>query len=287
MGPTDRDLPEVVYTPGSALRRPGELVGRMLRDLWASRQLARRLFIRDLRAQYRKSLLGYVWLLLPPVVTTLLFVFLHSHNILNIGRTDVPYPVYVLTGMVLWETFVLSLNSPIGMISGATSMLTKLNFPREALILCAFYRVLFNFSIKLLLLLGVLVWFGIPLPLTLLVAPLGILSIIALGFTLGLLLVPWGLLYQDVGRALAVFTRIWFFATPVIYPPPASWPARLVNDLNPVSPVLVSTREMLTTGRLSQLPGFLAVASASVLLLCVGWLLYRLAMPHLIARMNA
>ena len=126
-----------------------------------------------------------------------------------------------------------------------------------------------------------------PLPLTLLVAPLGILSLVAFGFVLGLLLVPLGLLYRDVESALGPLTRIWFFVTPVIYPTPTRWPASLVAEANPVSPLLITTREMLTTGHLSQLGGFFMIATLTVALLLIGWILYRLAMPHLISRMSA
>jgi lipopolysaccharide transport system permease protein len=59
------DLPEVVYTPESILRRPRELFRQMWRDLLASRELAWRLIVRDISAQYRQSFLGVAWAFLP------------------------------------------------------------------------------------------------------------------------------------------------------------------------------------------------------------------------------
>lgn len=281
------DLPEVIYTPESALRRPGVLIHAMLNDLVKSRELAWRLFLRDLRAQYRQSLLGYLWLLMPPVASTLLFVFLQSQNILNVGRTELPYPAYVLIGVILWEIFAASVNAPLATVGGAVSILSKLTFPREALLLSALCQVLFGLAIRLLLLAGVFLWYGLTVPATIPLAPLAILTLVGFGFMLGLLLVPLGMLYQDIGRGLTMLLNVWFLVTPVIYPPPTAWPASLVTRLNPVSPLLITAREMSTTGHLTTLPAFLVVAGTTILLLFLGWLLYRLAMPHLIARMTA
>ena len=108
-------LPEVTYTPESLLRHPIKLARSMAHDLWASRELAWRLFVRNISAQYRQSLLGYLWAFLPPIFTTLIFVFLNSQKILNIGETGIPYPAYVMMGTLLWQGFVDALNSPIKM----------------------------------------------------------------------------------------------------------------------------------------------------------------------------
>ncbi|MFZ5829782.1 MAG: ABC transporter permease [Planctomycetota bacterium] len=283
----EADLPEVVYTPESALRKPAILVRAMFTDLLASRELAWRMFVRDTKAAYRQSLLGYMWILAPPLASTFLFVFLQSQKILNVAATDVPYPVFVLTGMVLWEAFASALNAPLSVVSSSLSMLSKLNFPREALLLTSLYQVVFTLSIKLVLLAGVFLWFGVVPAWTVVFAPAGLLSLVALGFVLGLLLVPLGVLYQDVGRGIAMMLGAWMLVTPVIYPPPAEWPAALINTINPVSPLLTTTREWLTTGSPTQPVAFTTVSLVVVALLLVGWILYRLAMPHLVARMSA
>jgi lipopolysaccharide transport system permease protein len=259
----------------------------MVADLGRSRELAWRLFLRDTKARYRQSMLGYFWVLGPPIASTLLFVFLQSQKILNVAATDVPYPVFVLTGLVLWEAFAAALNQPLAIITASLSMLSKLNFPREALLLSALYHVLFNLSIKLALLAAVFAWFGVVPAWTVIFAPFALFALIGLGFMLGLLLVPLGVLYQDIGRALGMAIGAWMLLTPVIYPPPTSWPASLMNWINPVSPLLTTTRQLVTTGEPTQLPAFFAVAGLATLLLFSGWVFYRIAMPHLVARMSA
>ena len=280
-------LAQVTYTPDSQLRHPRQLVRSMVADLLTSRELAWRLLVRNISAQYRQSMLGYLWAFLPPIVTTAVWVFLNSQQIFNVGATDVPYPAYVMLGTLLWQGFVDALNSPLKLITSSRSMLTKINFPREALILAGLGEVLFNFAIRLVLMLVVFVWFRIAVPPTILLAPVGILALMALGLMIGLLLTPLGMLYSDIGRGLTIITTLWFYVTPVVYPPPTTWPASLLAQINPVSPLLLTTRELLTTGTVSQPGNFLLITGITFGLMLVGWVLYRVAMPHLVERMGA
>ena len=280
-------LKETVYTPDSHLRKPGLLVREMLADLIASRGLAWRLFVRNISAQYRQGMLGYLWAFLPPLFTMSVWVFLNSQKIINVDDPGMPYPVFVLTGTVLWQTFADAINSPLKMVNESKGMLAKINFPREALILAGVGEVLFNFAIRLLLLVAIFIWFQTPVPATIPLVLPGILALIVLGLMFGVLLAPLGVLYSDVGRGLSILTGFWFFLTPVIYPMPKSGVAAVLAQLNPVTPVLITVREWLTLGSASQLTGFWIVSGFSILFLLFGWLLYRIAMPHLIERISA
>jgi lipopolysaccharide transport system permease protein len=175
----------------------------------------------------------------------------------------------------------------MGAVSGASAMLTKLNFPREALLLTALYHIFFNLGLKLLLLVPVYLYFQVPLHATVVAGPLGMLALVLFGFAMGLWLVPLGLLYQDVGRMLGMGLAAWFLVTPVIYPAPTRWPATLVNQLNPVSPLLITARQLFTGSTLTHLGSAAAIAVLSLIALSLGWIFYRLAMPHLVARMSA
>lgn len=280
-------MQETVYTPASELRRPAELLRNMRRDLFGARELAWRLFVRNISAQYRQSILGYLWAFLPPIVTTFTFVFLSSQNILNIGATSLPYPAYVMLGSLLWQTFLDALNNPLRQTTMAKGMLAKINFPREALVLSGLYEVFFNFAIRFILLAGVFIWFRIPIGWSVLLTPVGLMGLIILGTSIGMLLAPLGMLYEDVSRGLLVLTSLWFFITPVVYPPPTKWPFSLLSQLNPVSTLLVTTRNWLTSGASADWLSFGIVILLSLILLSIAWLLYRLAMPYLIERMSS
>ena len=206
---------------------------------------------------------------------------------MNIGSTTIPYPAYVMLGTLLWQVFTDALNTPLRQVTTSKSMLAKINFPREALILTGLYEVLFNFSIRMILIIPVFVWFQIPLHPTIFLAPFGILAMILLGLAIGILICPLGILYEDVGRSLTILTSLWFFLTPVVYPPPTQWPFSLVSLINPVTPLITTTRDWLTLGGASQVPVFCFVLGGTLVLLFAGWMFYRLAMTHLIERMSA
>lgn len=277
---------EVTYGPEPLLRHPGRLLKEMGSDLLRSRGLAWRLFVRDISARYRQSLLGYVWAFLPPIAATATFVFLRSTGVFELGETALPYAAFALIGMVLWQTFVDAMQVPIRSITTAKPMLAKINFPREAILLAALGEVLFNFLIRALLLIATFLWFQILPPTTAFLFPVGVIAVMTLGFMFGVLLTPLGLLYNDVTQALTLGTTFWLFITPVLYPAPQDGLATLLNNYNPISPLITTSREWLTTGPASQLPLFLGVFGSSVVLLLLGWVLYRLALPHLIARMG-
>ena len=86
---------------------------------------------------------------------------------------------------------------------------------------------------------------------------------------------------------MRIGAQFWFFLTPIVYPPPTEYPASLLADLNPVSPLITTTRAWLTGQPTTALLPFAAVGAGSILLLFAGWTLCRLAVPHLIERMSA
>jgi len=282
-----QDIPLAIYTPESQLRKPGHLWRSMWHDLKASRELAWRLFVRDISAQYRQSLLGVFWAFLPPIVTGLVFIILQSKKVVNFGETDIPYPVFVLIGTTLWQLFTESLNAPLNAVRTAKPMLARVNFPREALIVSAFYGVLFSLLIKSLVLVGIFLVFQVQPTWGLFLAPLAMVMIILLGMTLGLLLTPLGMLYTDVSSGLMVITQLWFFMTPVVYPPPQSFPYSLVATLNPVSPLLMGARDLATKGVLGNVEPFLVVSGLTIIGLFIVWIVYRAALPIIIERINA
>src|ERR1041385_6310593 len=99
------------------------MLGSMVRDVRASRELAWRLFMRDISARYRQSVLGYVWAFLPPLATTFTFVLLNRSGVFSTGETAVPYAAYVMIGTLLWQVFADAINSPIKTVTSAKAML--------------------------------------------------------------------------------------------------------------------------------------------------------------------
>lgn len=282
-----RQTADVVYSPESQMRSPGTLLKAMMHDLSKSRELAWRLFVRDVSARYRQSVFGILWAFLPPLLSGMVFIILQSRDILNVGSTNVAYPLFVLIGTILWQVFTESVNAPLRAVQSAMPMLAKINFPREALILAAFYEILLSLAIKSVVIVGVLVYFKITANTAMLLAVPAVVLLILLGMAIGLFLTPIGMLYTDIGMALGAITQLWFFVTPVVYPPPASFPFNLIAKLNPVSPLLVGIRDLLTIGTIKVPELFWLFSGLSTVGLFISWVLYRLAMPIIIERISS
>lgn len=269
------------------MRSPGLLLRSMARDLYASRELAWRLFVRDLSAQYRQSLLGVIWAFAPPIVTGVIFIFLQSRNIINFGETKIPYPVYVLVSVLLWQIFTESLNGPLKSVTAAKPLLVKINFPREALIISSFYLVVFNLLIKAVILGAIFLVFRIPLTWGVALAVIPIFMLILLGYGIGLLITPLGILYNDVATSLPLITQLLFFVTPVVYPPPDTFPLSLLVILNPISPLLIAARDLIITGQINNSPAMLVISGLTLVLVFASWVVYRIALPIIIERISA
>jgi lipopolysaccharide transport system permease protein len=277
---------ELTYTPKSRIIYPLKLFKEMYRDLLNSRYLAWCLLVRDIKAQYRRSFLGIFWAIIPPALTAAGLTFANNTGLVNVGTTDIPYPAYVMLGTILWQTFLEALNSPQIAINTSRPLLAQVKFPHEAIILTQLGQVLFNLLVKLILLVAIFVIFRVSVSWTILFAPVALIILILLGISIGLLLVPIMNLVQDVSRSMEVITLAWFFITPVAYPTPSSGLLSVLVKLNPVTSLLVTARELVTTGELSQLPLFLLMSFITLILLIFGWIVYLLSIPFLIERIS-
>lgn len=281
--------PEAVVTrfgPVSQFRHPRQFLGASTRSLRASVPLARRLFVRDIRARYRLSVLGFAWIVLPAVAQTAVWLFLNESNIINSGPTEIPLPLYVLLGTLLWQGFTDAIAAPGAQLASAGQMLSRVSFPAESLLLAGLADAAVNTLARLVIAIPVLAYYQVTPGWGLLLAPLGLLSILVLGFAVGLVVAPFGMLYHDVGRLLTIATGFWLLATPVAYTIPDTGPGRFLVYANPVTPPLLATRSWLTGGPIA--PGWLlaVVVVVSLLLLVAGWLLFRVAIPHLVDRVG-
>jgi lipopolysaccharide transport system permease protein len=276
----------VIYTPKSPLAHPRQMVRQMFSDLVLAKDLAWRLAVRDISAQYRQTLLGFTWALILPIINTVTWIFLNRSGVVSVSNTSLPYPVYVFTGTMLWQIFVEAFQFPSQQVNSAKEMLSKVNFPKEAIILSGIMQTLFNASIKILLLVPALLFFGIKLSWSILLAPLGVVSLILAGTAMGLLLAPISALYQDVTRGIAVAAQFWMYITPVVFPLPQSGWVFVLFKLNPLTPLILTTRDWLTAFSPTALTGFGLVNVVMFFILLLAWLFFRISMPILVERMS-
>jgi lipopolysaccharide transport system permease protein len=276
-----------IYTPESPLAHPGKLWRAMRQDLWAGRELAWRLAVRDISAQYRQSVLGVFWALIIPFANTAVWMFLTGTQMVKIAVTPIPYPVFVFSGTLLWSILIDSLNAPMTQVNGNRALLAKINFPREALILSGIYQTLFNAVIKISILLFAMPFFGLHPGWGGLFIPIGLLSLVLMGTALGMAITPLGILYGDVGRGIPLITQFLMYLSPVVFPlAKHGWTAQLMR-INPLTPLILNARSWFTGQPVQLLTEWSLAVGLSFLLFLVVWIAYRLAMPIIIERMSS
>lgn len=284
-----RDLHTEVrtYLPDSEVRRPLRLLRDMVSDLWSGRELAWRLFMRDTAAQYRQSALGYLWVILPPLATSAIFIMLNSADVLVSSDLGMSYPVYVLTGTVLFGIFSEAMAAPLKTVAASRPLLIKVRFPRESLLLAAGAASLLGFLIRVALLVACLLLLQAHIASTALLAVVPAMGLVLLGIVVGVLMVPLGALYQDITLGLVLLTSALMLITPVAFAPPATGTLATIMHYNPLTPLVLCARDLLITGDMTNLPATLVIMASCIVLLAIGWVLFRLAVPIIVERLGS
>ena len=219
-----------------------------LTEFWQRRSLLWHMTVRHLRGQYKQSILGYAWAFVNPLSQMLILSFVFS-VILRIPSQDVPYPLFLLVGLVPWIFFSGTVSSATDSVVGAASLVTKVYFPREVLPTAAMLTKLVDLGFGILILIGLMVYFGHPPEWTALWLP--VLFFIHILFMLGLAfpLAALNVFFHDVRFLVGVVLLMWFYMTPVIYPVelvPDRY--RILFDLNPNSLFINAYRRVLLEG---------------------------------------
>jgi lipopolysaccharide transport system permease protein len=280
-------LKEIIYSPDADRSPFYKAVIISLMGMYDSRSLGFRLFKRNISAQYRQSILGIFWAFVPVIVTSAIWIFLQGSKVINIEDVGMPYPAFVLIGTSLWQGFLTFFQGPIQSVARNKSLLVKINFKREALLVAAFYEALFNFIIRLPVIIFALVIFKIEMGVNLIYFPFAIGVLFLLGASLSLLLLPISMLYADIGKGITVFGQFLMYLTPVIYPFPKEGLSAQLMKLNPVAPLLSTARNTLSVTNQPLVDGFWWISGFSFILFLTGLVIYRKSLPHIIARIGS
>jgi lipopolysaccharide transport system permease protein len=269
---------------GESRTSPLSHIKEMFADLSAAQYLAVRFAMRDIKGMYRQSVLGILWAFIIPLVNTLVWIMLRSSGIVSFEHDGIPYTLYVFSGTMLWAVFTESLLAPLMETTANKSILSKINFPKEGLIIAGFYKLLFNTGIKVMLIVVMMLVYGVAPGSSLLLFPLALLSMIVLGFGLGMLIAPIGLLYNDIGKGLPIFMQLFMYLSPVIYLVPADGTLSTIMKINPITPLLANCRNWLMNMPGEYLSYFIGINVVMVIVLFAGWFFYRLSIPVIVER---
>lgn len=273
------------YTPsGSKYSGRSSVLGRFGDVHSLGYELAKR----NIKARFRQSVLGVFWIFLPPLSTSLIWIFLNGQGVISMEKTDVPYPLFVLTGTTLWQVLTRSIMAPLTAANQNKSILIKINFPREAILIAAFYEQLLNLVAAILIVGIAMLSFGQVPDLHVFAGLLMLVLILAGGIFLGVFLLPVGILYKDVQFALPSFMQVLMYLTPVVYPKPVFDGVGKLLEYNPFTPVLISARSwLLGTANAPGMEVLVITLAAVVLLGLLALLVFRITMEVLVERMGA
>jgi lipopolysaccharide transport system permease protein len=169
------------------------------------------------RVRYKQSLLGLAWAILQPLSLMLIYTIVFS-SIAKIETHGVPYAIFVFVGLLPWSYFSTALTTGTNSLTGQISLITKVYFPREILPLTYVIAALFDFLVASLLLVGMLLWYRVPISMNILYA-FAVMSVMTI-FVLSMVLIfaATQVHFRDVGMGIPLLLQIWMFATPIVYP---------------------------------------------------------------------
>ena len=263
------------------------LLNSSIKDLIASHFLAKQLAKRDISALYRQSYLGIIWLFITPIATALVWIILNLSKTVALADTGIPYPIYAFSGTLIWSIISEAINSPIITTNASRTILSKVNFPKEALVLCGIYKLLFNAGVKMIILFALVLFFGLSFDLKILLLPIALFGVIIFGTAIGLVLAPVGLLYTDISRLITLGLSLFMYITPVVYVVSSSGIMKSIMEINPFTPIVSAVR--YTMFDLDFLYGnyFTILMVSGGLLFFIALAFYRFSIPIIVERISA
>jgi lipopolysaccharide transport system permease protein len=187
-------------------------------ELWRYRELFYFFTWRDIKIKYKQTVLGFLWAILQPLLMMTIFTLFFGRA-LNIPSQNLPYPVYVFSGLLIWNLFSTGLTSASNSMVNNASIIKKIYFPRLIIPVSSILVALFDFLMASILFVIILLFFDQPVmwqaivfwPLAVVV---GVVATLGLGAGLSALNVK----YRDFRYVIPFLVQVLFFLTPIIYP---------------------------------------------------------------------
>jgi len=187
------------------------------RELWQYRELFYFFTWRDVKIKYKQTVLGFLWAVLQPLL--MMAIFTLFARTLTIDSKGIAYPLYVFSGLLMWNIFATGLLGASNSIVNNSLIIKKIYFPRLVIPVSSILVSLFDFLMALILIVPMLIYFGQPLDLSAIYLwPLAIIVAVLATLGLGCWLAALNIKYRDFRYAIPFVIQIMFFVSSVIYP---------------------------------------------------------------------
>lgn len=246
-----------------------------IRELWRYRDMVALMVRRDIVATFKQTVLGPVWYLIQPIISSVVFTLIFS-GIGKIPTNDIPPFLFYLSGNLIWYYFSACLTSASNTFRANASLFQRVYFPRLAVPLSQSIVNLWTFGIQAVIFLGFylyFLWGGSPIAPSyrVIIIPFLILQCALLGLGVGCLISALTTRYRDLQIAVAPMIQLWMYGSCIFYPR-SSVPESLqwLLSLNPVVPIVETFRfAMMGKGQV-EIYQWLISLGITLLLLLIG-----------------
>jgi ABC-type polysaccharide/polyol phosphate export permease len=249
-----------------------------LAKLFRYRGLIQTLVVRDLKARYRGSVLGFFWSFFNPLLLLLIYTFVFTKVLVGLHSADMePYALFMFCGILPWTWFSSSLLESSNTLIAGGNLIKKVLFPAEVLPIVTVLANMVHFFLGLPILVAFLVYYRRPVdPLELLWFPVIVLVQLVLTIGLALFLSAMTVHFRDLKDLLGNLLTLWFFATPIIYPMlEAPVDMRWWLNLNPIAHLMISYQEVLFfPGPHGHWKWLVALGAGSILVFIIGYFVF-------------
>jgi homopolymeric O-antigen transport system permease protein len=187
-----------------------------LAEVWASREIAIVLALRNISIRYKQTFFGFGWALLQPLAAVGIFTVIFG-RLAQLPSEDIPYPVFVYAGLAVWFYFSQSATLASESLAQYRELVTKVYFPRLLAPLAAVVPALVDLAISLIAVGVFMAIYGVAPTGAIVFLPLWLVALVILTFGVGTWLSALNVQYRDVRNALTFLLQLWFFATPIVY----------------------------------------------------------------------
>ena len=246
-----------------------------LRETWQQREVFYFLVWRDLKVRYRQTALGVAWVVLQPLLMTLVFTIFFS-RLGHFSSDGVPYPVFAYAGLLPWTFFSNSISTGSSSLLANSYILTKVYFPRLLIPMSVVAVRLVDLLVASVVLFALIPFYGMSVGRSILILPLMILIGGLFAFAVSSWLSVMSVRLRDVGTLLPVLIQLWMFGSPIIYPAtfvPARW--RGLYSLNPLVGIIEGFRSAFLGVPFAWNSIMISVAVTVVILLYVVRVFFR------------
>ena len=257
----------------TVIEAPRRWIDLDLRGVWSHVELLYFLVWRDVKVRYKQTALGVAWVILQPLLGTLIFTVVFG-RFAQLPSDGLPYAVFVYAGLVPWTFFANAVTRSTSCLVTDAELIAKVYFPRLILPFSAIVSSILDFANAFVLLLVMMWLYGVVPTLAMAMVPLFLLLAISTALALALWLAPLNARFRDVGHTVPFLLQAWMFASPVVYPVtlvPEQW--RALYGLNPMAGVIEGFRWALL-GKASPQFGVMLTSAFVVLLLILGGLVW-------------